>query len=195
MTSFLIGNERREVTSQIATPFVRLKKNSQKSQEVYWFYFFRDMRTKKLDLERAHSFADRGKKFMEKLKKWAGGASTFALPYLHIMLSHIGDFMIVWGQLLGWGYGYFSCTAGEHLNKRIKVKEISGTNLSVLRFADIIRDMRIKQFFYMDSICKEHKEITQGSYGTSKFTYPFANHFHSSIYLKFILKRSVIRNW
>ena len=27
-----------------------------------------------------------------------------------------------------------------------------------------------------------------------EFTYPFANHFHSSIYLKFILKRSVIKS-
>ena len=118
------------------------------------------MRRKTFDLDRSNTFGDRARKFMEKLKKWAGGASTSGLPYLHIMLDHIGDLMIQWGSLLEWGYGYFSCTAGEHLNKRIKVEELSGTNLSNSRFADIIRNMRIKQFYYVNSICKEHKEIT-----------------------------------
>ena len=64
----------------------------------------------------------------------AGGNSTFGLPYLHIMTRHIGKIMVLWGKLLNFGYGYFSCTAGEHLNKRVKVMELNDTNLDKSRF-------------------------------------------------------------
>eukprot|EP00111_Clytia_hemisphaerica_P014888 TCONS_00043847-protein len=119
-----------------------------------------DMRSKTANKIRAESFAKRAKGFFVKLKSWAGGASTSKLPYLHIMIDHIGQIMEDWCEILDWGNGYFSCTAGEHLNKIIKTKEIHETNLSENRFKDIIRDMRIKQFYYPMSVYKQFKEIT-----------------------------------
>lgn len=117
------------------------------------------MRTKTADKDRAATFNERSKNFLSKLKQWAGGASTFGLPYLHIMTDHIGDKMVIWTELLNWGYGYFSCTAGEHLNKHIKTKEFE-TNLSEQRFVDIIRTMRVKQFKYPATVYVQYKEIT-----------------------------------
>ena len=59
--------------------------------------------------------------------------------------------MSLWGKFLGWGYGYFSAGAGEHLNKRIKFSELEETNRDPKRFLTIIRNHRMKQLIYPDT--------------------------------------------
>ena len=86
---------------------------------------------------------------------WAGGDSTKGLPYLHILVDHIGEYMSIYGKLLGWGYGYFSGGAGEHLNKRIKFSEMEETNRDNKRFLAIIRKHRIKQLHYPETYTKD----------------------------------------
>lgn len=117
------------------------------------------MRSKTYNEERAQSFTSRATSFFKKLKSWAGGSSTSRLPYLHLMTRHIGKYMVLWGTFMNYGYGCFSCTAGEHLNKRIKTMEINDTNLDKTRFFTIITQMRSKQFHYVDCIYHLHKEM------------------------------------
>ena len=66
---------------------------------------------------RADSFQTRVDVFHYKLKTWASRQCSDGLSYLHLLVQHIGDYIAVWGKHLGWGYGFFSAAAGEHLNK------------------------------------------------------------------------------
>ena len=120
----------------------------------------RDIRATVADDERAHTFSSRAEVFFQKLKTYAGGDSVYGKPYLHILRDHIGDFMILWGKLASWGYGVFSCNAGEHLNKRIKIMEIEHTNLDKNRFETVMRNLRIKQFHYSETVFPSKTEIT-----------------------------------
>ena len=60
--------------------------------------------------------------------------------------------MVLGMDLFGYGYGCFSCTAGEHLNKIVKSQEMGNTNLGPKRFYRIMRNLRIKQFVYPETI-------------------------------------------
>ena len=71
--------------------------------------------------------------------------------------------MAFWYELFGWGYGYFSCTAGEHLNKRGKELECKDTNQDDSRFTSILQMFHVKQFYYTDSIFPTSKVITCSS--------------------------------
>ena len=90
-----------------------------------FFVTFRDVRSLTVDEERV------------RLSK---------LPYLHYLRNHIGDLMVLYMELFGWGYGVFCCHAGEHLNKIIKTFEMTETNLDTRRFHTIVHLMRVKQF-------------------------------------------------
>ena len=65
--------------------------------------------------------------------------------------SHVKS-MKLYGEALGWGYGYFNCNAREHLYKLIKTLEVGNTNLSQDRFFTITRNLRVRQFYYPESI-------------------------------------------
>ena len=109
-------------------------KSFEKLRQVHTLYelfsdLAKDIRSTKANSERAATFSSRA---------WAGGDSVYGKPYLHILRDHIADFMIIWGRLAKWGYGIFSCTAGEHLNKRIKVMEMERTNMDKNRFEVIV---------------------------------------------------------
>ena len=119
------------------------------------YFFHRDIRRVHYKADRAASFSKRASYFLSKLKAWAGGDSTKGLPYLHILVDHIGDYMDVWGKYLGWGYGYFSGSAGEHLNKRLKFSEMEETNRDEKRFYTMIRNHRMKQLKYPDTYKKD----------------------------------------
>ena len=119
-----------------------------------------DVRSTKSDLIRANSFSSRAEAFFQKFKKFSMGKSCARKPYLHYLREHIGDLMIFWGESLGWGYGYFNCNAGEHLNKRIKQLEFSCTNLNQDRFKTIMQTLRVKQFYFTDGVLKEKKDVT-----------------------------------
>ena len=81
------------------------------------------------------------------------------MPYLHYLRYHVGNIMVQHFDLFGWGYGVYCCNAGEHLNKLIKTSELNDTNLDTKRFYTIVHLMRLKQFFYIDTITKK-KTIT-----------------------------------
>ena len=81
------------------------------------------------------------------------------MPYLHYLRQHIGPLMQLYGDLFGWGYGYFSTNAGEHLNKRIKFYELSETNLDENRFYTVIHLIRTKQLEYTECILATKREV------------------------------------
>ena len=68
--------------------------------------------------------------------------------------------MEFWGKHLNWGYGYFNCNGGEHLNKRIKCMEFGSTNLQSDRFSCIVRSMRVKQIHHPEQILHKITEKT-----------------------------------
>ena len=68
--------------------------------------------------------------------------------------------MNLWGELLGWGYGYFNCNAGEHLNKQIKSLEFDSTNLKDNRFIQVCRSFRLRQFIYPEKITPPSCDVT-----------------------------------
>lgn len=111
-----------------------------------------DIRSKTYNEDRTKSFQDRVENFFVSFKKYSMGKCTSKKPYLHILRDHISKTMKFYGETLGWGYGYFNCNAGEHLNKLIKTQEIDCTNLDQNRFLTIIRNLRVKQFYYPDGI-------------------------------------------
>ena len=67
-------------------------------------------------------------------------------------------------RMFGWGYGVYSCNAGEHLNKIIKTMELTSTNMNNQHFEKIIRNLRIKQFVYPSTIIpRPESTITCGA--------------------------------
>ena len=118
-----------------------------------------DIRSISYNAERASTFSTRVEKYFQLFKRYSRGTCTSGKPYLHILRDHIPKFIEFWGENLDWGYGYFNCNAGEHLNKRIKCMEFGVTNLGMDRFLCIIRHMRVKQFYHPDQILYQSKEI------------------------------------
>ena len=60
------------------------------------------------------------------------------MHYMHVLRDHVPGLMEFWFTALNWGYGMFSTTAGEHLNKRLKIYEAEHTVQGDDRFARII---------------------------------------------------------
>eukprot|EP00111_Clytia_hemisphaerica_P010624 TCONS_00031050-protein len=102
-------------------------------------------------MERVKSFKTHAEKFFQHFKSSCPGMSTGRKPYLHILREHVGEFMEFWAEI-GWGYGFFNCNGGEHLNKCIKNLELHNTNFDDGRFKTIMRHLRVKQFHYPESI-------------------------------------------
>ena len=120
----------------------------------------RDIRSTTANKEWAASFSTRAERFFQKLKTWSGRDSVYGKPYLHVLRDHIGNYMVQWANLVNWGYGLFSCSAGEHLNKTIKVQEMEHTNFDQRWFEVIMRNLQLKQFYYTETIWPTHKEVT-----------------------------------
>lgn len=74
------------------------------------------------------------------------------VPYLHVLSDHVPVWMDYWFTMLGWGYGMFSSSSGEHLNKVVKHLELCHSNLSGNRFAQIVRLMRTRLLFYPEML-------------------------------------------
>ena len=72
----------------------------------------KEMRGLAITTERIKAF----KKNVEKLFKDDCPAECSKVPYLHALRDHVAALMEFWHTALGWGYGYFSCMASEHLN-------------------------------------------------------------------------------
>ena len=126
-------------------------------QIITLYFMFRDLasdiRAVTVDMQRASSFQERAEKFFKTFKRYSSGSCTGKKPYLHILREHISEFMEFWSSI-GYGYGYFNCNAGEHLNKRVKTLELHNTNLDTDRVASIARIIRLKQFHFPESIYK-----------------------------------------
>ena len=105
------------------------------------------MRSTQACAERIQSFEERTKKFFQKFIHNSSGNSKSSMPYLHYLRNHVGKLMKQFYSLFGWGYGYFSTSAGEHLNKRIKCSEVEETNLDDNRFRNIIHSILSKQLY------------------------------------------------
>ena len=54
----------------------------------------------------------------------------------------------LWCDLLGFGYGFFTGTSREHLNKVVKTPEMQHSNFSELRCKQIIEHLWIKVFHF-----------------------------------------------
>ena len=113
---------------------------------------FRDIRDVQVNVDRIKSFNERVEKYFHMFKSSAGTTSLSSLPYLHYLRNHTGDLMMLHFTLFGWGYSVFCCNAREHINKRIKTFELSGTNMDENRFLTIVQLIRMKQLVFTTSI-------------------------------------------
>ena len=104
-----------------------------------------DIRSIMYDKDRVCTFQCRVDKYFETFKKHSRGSAIGGKPYMHILREHIAKWMLFWGEHMHWGYGYFNCNGGEHLNKRIKCMEFGETNMKEDRFCIIVRNLRVKQ--------------------------------------------------
>ena len=119
-----------------------------------------DIRSTTHNPERVSTFQERVQKFFLFFKNVSRDEYVQRKPYLHILRDHIHFFMNLWGELLGWGYGYFNCNAGEHLNKQIKSLEFDSTNLKDNRFIQVCRSFRLRQFIYPEKITPPSCDVT-----------------------------------
>lgn len=94
------------------------------------------------------------------MKQYGPAQCTAKLPYLHIMRDHIGRQMKFWFEMLGWGYGYFSCVASEHLNKMVKTMECGCTNRDERRFLYIMKMFRTQHFHYPENVFTPTRDVT-----------------------------------
>ena len=89
------------------------------------------------------------------MRLYTGESSVKNKPYLHILRDHIPSILNFWFDTFNWGYGYFSCAAGEHLNKQIKTMETSETNQDSNRFKTIMHIRMVRQFHFTSSFIKD----------------------------------------
>ena len=122
---------------------------------------FRVLRTTKPNLDDVQAFGKTAEKFFQKMKLCCGDSSVKKKPYLHLLREHIPDILKFWYNMFEWGYGFFHCSAGEHLNKQMKKIERYDTNQDSNRFCSTLKIIRLRQFHYSTSIFKnEESDVT-----------------------------------
>ena len=80
----------------------------------------RELRALETTPERVQVFRVTAEKLFLLMQKHCPAESTKSVLYVHALRDYVTDMMEFWFKLLDWGYGYFSCTASEHLNKQLK---------------------------------------------------------------------------
>ena len=123
-----------------------------------------DIRSIDYNSVRLKSFQTRVNMYIALFSKHSRGSCVKGKPYMHILQDHVSEWMLFWGKIMSWGYGYFSCNGGEHLNKRTKCMEFSETNLNDERFCTITRNLRVKQFHYPENLLPSKTTITCQAY-------------------------------
>ena len=118
------------------------------------------MRDHNTTAARVNSFQARSENFFQKMKQYGPAQCTAKLPYLHILRDHIHVQLQFWFEMLGWGYGYFSCVASEHLNKVVKTMEWISTNQDDKRFVTITRMLRTQHFYYPENVFTVSRNVT-----------------------------------
>ncbi len=130
-----------------------------------------DLRSTTTTEDRVASFQDRVDKFYMNIKKNVPSECTFKLYYMHVLRDHVAVLMRFWFDQMKWGYGMFSTSAVEHLNKRLKVYEADHYTQSALRFKEIIRRFRVNTFYFTNAILLESKsKVTCSACGASGHT-------------------------
>uniref|UniRef100_A0A7M5WU97 Uncharacterized protein n=2 Tax=Clytia hemisphaerica TaxID=252671 RepID=A0A7M5WU97_9CNID len=151
---------------------VFIKKGEKKTSMTYYrlrkisqlYNKFRDIartiRSVNPSQEEVDQFETKVEDFFQKMKEFCGDDAIKRKPYLHILREHIPPILKLWFSILGWGYGYFHCSAGEHLNKQMKTLERYGTNNKDNRFIKILKKIRLRQFHFSQSVLKNESSIT-----------------------------------
>ena len=75
-----------------------------------------DIRSIDYNSVRLESFQTRVNMYIALFSKHSRGSCVKGKPYMHILQDHVSEWMLFWGKIMSWGYGYFSCNGGEHLN-------------------------------------------------------------------------------
>ena len=111
-----------------------------------------EMRAEETTAERIAQFRMNTEKLRVLMMKCCPAECSSKVPYLHALLDHVADVMQFWHSTMAWGYGYFSCMAGEHLNKMLKEVEYEETNFSSLSLFQAVRKARVRAFFYPSTL-------------------------------------------
>lgn len=115
----------------------------------------KDLRSTSGDLSRAKSYRARVLHFLKFIQSFGLIASMHKVTYVHLLVDHIPTWMELWCEVLGFGYGIFTGSSGEHLNKLVKILEMTHTNLSKSRFEQIIQLLHVRAFHYPDMLLDE----------------------------------------
>jgi len=107
-----------------------------------------DLRSTSGNLQRAKSFRSRVNGFVTLFQKVGTHDCTKRVMYVHVLIDHIPKWIVLWCELMGWGYGIFTTTSGEHLNKQVKLLEIGHSDLSGNRYQQILRMLRVRMFHF-----------------------------------------------
>ena len=111
-----------------------------------------DLRSTSGNIERARSFQARVKSFLQLFRRVAAHDCTERVMYVHVLLDHIPAWIKLWQNLMDWGYGVFTSTSGEHLNKQLKFLESGHTDLSRSRYQQVLRLLRVRMFHFTTSV-------------------------------------------
>lgn len=122
-------------------------------------FFFRDIRSTEANADRVKTFNTRVESYYKSFQNSFTAKNLDDKPYLHYLRNHVGNTMKFALDYFGWGYGYFTCNAGEHLNKVVKTMQLTATNMDDFHLQRIIRNLRILQFDYTRSIIPREVKV------------------------------------
>ena len=133
-----------------------------------WLPIARELRDCKTSNERVGAFGDHVLEFSAHVKKYFPSECSKKMIYFHILQDHIHPLLKFWRETMKWGYGMFSGTAGEHLNKRCKQYEMDHTNQGGDRFLRITHHFRCIALHFPQSVIHTAKSnITCSACGLS----------------------------
>ena len=121
----------------------------------FWKPIAKELRDIETTSERVQAFSHHVQTFATKLISIFPSECSEKMIYFHLLRDHVGELMVFWFELMGWGYGVFSSTSGEHLNKRLKLYEGDHTNLGSDRFVSVLKNFRIKTLYFSDVLFNE----------------------------------------
>ena len=120
-----------------------------------------DLRSTSGNMQRARTFKRRVTAFVKLFQKVGTHDCTKRVMYIHALLDHIPGWILLWCDLMDWGYGVFTSTSGEHLNKAIKQLESGHSNFSGDRFQQVLRLLRVRMFHFTSlAFHDSNREIT-----------------------------------
>ena len=119
----------------------------------------KEMRALTTTTDRIEAFKKNVEKLLQKIQDDCP-AECSKVPYLHALRDHVAALMEFWHTALGWGYGYFSCMASEHLNKLLKEIEYEETNFGNTSLLQAVVKTRIRAFFYPTTLFMATTGIT-----------------------------------